>query len=106
LNAFSDDEDVDMGDDNEEWNGVDEDKVEVNGTAKEVVEALEDLAAREKKKEPRKQSVREREWIERLVAKYGDDSGAMMRDRKLNPMQQTEADIRRRLNKYASSVAA
>jgi len=44
-------------------------------------------------KKERKQSEREREWIERLVAKYGEDYQRMARDMRLNPMQQTAADL-------------
>ncbi|EEP75399.1 conserved hypothetical protein [Uncinocarpus reesii 1704] len=70
----------------------------------EVVSALEKQAAIEeekvKKRKPRHQSKREEEWLERLVEKYGDNIPAMVRDRKLNPMQQTEGDIKRRLIKW------
>ena len=72
-----------------------------------VVAALEQEAAEEAerlaKRKPRQQSRREEEWLERLVARYGQDTKAMTRDRKLNPMQQTEADIQRRLKKWLSS---
>ncbi|KAJ9426529.1 ribosome biogenesis protein Nop16 [Fusarium oxysporum] len=47
----------------------------------------------------RHQSTREKEWLDKLVAKYGDDTVAMARDRKLNPMQQTAADIAKRIRK-------
>ncbi|KAL8906098.1 MAG: hypothetical protein Q9207_002230 [Kuettlingeria erythrocarpa] len=49
------------------------------------------------KKRPRKQSQREEEWVERLVGAYGDDVAGMARDRKLNPLQQSEGDIGRRV---------
>ncbi|KIV81084.1 hypothetical protein PV11_08534 [Exophiala sideris] len=70
-----------------------------------VVAALEAQAAEEEewlatKKQPRKQSQREEEWISSLVEKHGDDIKAMVRDRKLNPMQQTEGDISRRVRKW------
>ena len=58
------------------------------------------MAARQgerKKGGGRKQSRREEEWVERLVGRYGDDVGRMARDRKLNPMQQSPADIARRV---------
>ena len=48
----------------------------------------------------RKQSAREIEWLERLVARYGDDCARMARDMKLNPMQQSEGDIRRRIRRW------
>ena len=59
--------------------------------------ALAELAGVKDRKKPRKQSQREQEWIEALVEKYGDDLRAMSRDRKLNPNQQTEADIGKRI---------
>ncbi|KAF7503670.1 hypothetical protein GJ744_003399 [Endocarpon pusillum] len=73
--------------------------------ATDVVAALEAQAAQEavqlaRRRRPRQQSKREEEWIATLVAKYGDDIGAMARDRRLNPMQQTEADIGRRVMKW------
>ncbi len=73
--------------------------------ATDVVAALEAQAEEEavqlaKKKRPRQQSKREEEWIAALVRKYGDNIGAMARDKRLNPMQQTEADIGRRIRKW------
>ncbi|KAL9002622.1 MAG: hypothetical protein Q9188_004457 [Gyalolechia gomerana] len=49
------------------------------------------------KKGPRKQSRREEEWVGRLVERYGDDVRGMARDKRLNPMQQSEGDIGRRV---------
>lgn len=70
-----------------------------------VVAALEAQAEEEaaqlaRKKRPRQQSKREEEWIAALVGRYGGDVGAMARDRRLNPMQQSEADIGRRVKKW------
>ncbi|KAL9007332.1 MAG: hypothetical protein Q9180_009693 [Flavoplaca navasiana] len=63
-----------------------------------VVSQLARIASIEgEKKRPRKQSRREEEWVERLVEKYGDDVGKMVRDRKLNPMQQSHGDIAKRV---------
>ena len=59
--------------------------------------ALETLAAGGVRHGPRKQSQREQEWVERLVEKHGENYGAMFRDAVLNPMQQSEGDIRRRV---------
>lgn len=70
-----------------------------------VIRELEEAAKNGERKAPRKQSQREEEWLERLVARYGDDYGRMARDRKLNPMQQTEADIKKRVKKWQSSQA-
>ncbi|KAL8650398.1 MAG: hypothetical protein Q9210_003852 [Variospora velana] len=52
------------------------------------------------KKRPRKQSKMEEEWVEQLVARYGEDVGQMARDRKMNPMQQSEGDIGRRVRMW------
>ena len=79
-------------DDGEEWAGID---------ATEVVRQLEAEAKRPVEKRPRTQSRRERDWLASLVEKHGPhDLRAMARDRALNPMQQTEADIGRRLRKW------
>jgi nucleolar protein 16 len=65
----------------------------------EVLRALEREANQPTEKTVRHQSGRELEWLQRLVARHGADTAAMVRDFKLNPMQQTAADIRRRLKK-------
>jgi nucleolar protein 16 len=65
-----------------------------------VIRQLEEAALNGAKKAPRGQSSREQEWVERLVGKYGEDYGKMARDRKLNPMQQTAADIKKRVVKW------
>ena len=69
-----------------------------DGDGNGVVRQLAIAARRgERKKAGRKQSQREEEWVERLVGRYGDDVGRMARDRKLNPMQQSPADIAKRV---------
>ena len=65
--------------------------------------ALTELTKITKTKKPRKQSQREQEWIEQLVDKYGQDIRSMSRDQKLNPNQQTEADIRKRVDVWQKS---
>jgi nucleolar protein 16 len=85
--------------DGEEWNGF----AMVGETGRSdnpVIRQLEEAARNGVRKAPRAQSQREEEWIERLVAKYGDDYGRMVRDRKLNPMQQSEGDLKRRIAKW------
>jgi nucleolar protein 16 len=67
-----------------------------------VTRQLEELAAGGVKRRPRMQSKREEEWIEALVAKYGDDYRKMFRDRKLNVWQQSEGDIKRRVKVWKS----
>lgn len=68
-----------------------------------VVRQLQEQASRVAEKKPRKQSAREKEWCQRLAEKWGTDYKGMMRDRKLNPMQQTEADIKKRVEKWRAS---
>ena len=65
-----------------------------------IIKELEAQASIVPEKKVRKQSKREKEWIARLVERYGSDYKAMARDRRLNPMQQTEADITRRVRKW------
>lgn len=65
-----------------------------------IVRELEAQASMVPERKVRKQSQREREWIARLVERYGTDTRGMARDRRLNPMQQTEADIARRMRKW------
>jgi len=68
-----------------------------------VISELEEAARNGVRKAPRKQSEREGEWLERLVNKYGEDYGRMSRDLKLNPMQQTAADIKKRVKKWKAT---
>lgn len=63
-------------------------------------QAVQEADIEAKRKRPRQQSSREEEWIEKLVNAHGDDVGAMVRDRKLNPMQQSQGDIARRIKKW------
>ncbi|KAI1435923.1 ribosome biogenesis protein Nop16 [Xylaria sp. CBS 124048] len=80
--------------DAEEWDGLEGD------TEMEIVRQLENEANRPVEKKPRTQSTREVEWLQELVDRHGDDTAAMARDRKLNPMQQTAADIAKRIRKW------
>lgn len=77
-----------------EWTGIIHDEADT-----EVIKSLVEQAQNPAPKKKRHISEREAEWLENLVAKHGDDTRAMARDRKLNPMQQTAADIARRLKK-------
>ncbi|KAK0720424.1 ribosome biogenesis protein Nop16 [Lasiosphaeris hirsuta] len=98
LNDFeSDPENETEEKEHEEWGGIDEPMNENDRPA--VIRQLEREANMPVETKARYQSERELEWLQSLVAKYGDDRGAMARDRKLNPMQQTAADITRRLKK-------
>ena len=75
------------------------------GRSRGIVPDLEEAAKYSKKKRPRRQSQREREWIERLVEKWGDNWGGMVRDQRLNPQQQTEGDLRRRVGLWKKDQA-
>lgn len=75
------------------------DKVEVGTREKtETVKALEQRAL-EGKHTPREASIGETEWLKRITEKYGDDYARAARDKKLNPMQQTAANIKKRVRK-------
>ncbi|KAH8908585.1 hypothetical protein BR93DRAFT_910350 [Coniochaeta sp. PMI_546] len=80
----------------EEWEGIDEGEENERPA---VIRQLEEEANAPREKTVRYQSEREMEWLQKLVEKHGDDTAAMARDLKLNPMQQTGSDIRRRLKK-------
>lgn len=47
-----------------------------------------------------KQSKFEAEWVARLVERWGDDVERMALDRRLNPWQQSEGDLRRRIKRW------
>ncbi|KAI5301108.1 Nucleolar protein 16 [Ascosphaera atra] len=53
-----------------------------------------------KHRKPRHMSNREEEWLELMAKKHGDNINGMVKDKKLNPMQQTQGDIKRRLRKW------
>ncbi|KAF5599803.1 NOP16 [Fusarium pseudoanthophilum] len=91
LNELDNDSDAEPA---EEWGGIEDD-----ADATDVVKTLIEQSKQPDLPKKRHQSTREREWLEKLVAKYGDDTAAMARDRKLNPMQQTAADIAKRIRK-------
>ena len=52
------------------------------------------------RKRPRAQTQSEQEWIERLVERWGDNYMGMMGDKKLNPWQHSEGNLRRRVLKW------
>lgn len=74
-----------------------EDEMMVGSSGRGIITELEEQAKYSRPKRPRMQSQREREWIERLVERWGDDWGGMVRDRRLNPQQQSEGDLKRRV---------
>ncbi|TKA26481.1 hypothetical protein B0A50_05318 [Salinomyces thailandicus] len=74
-----------------------------NGVRTDVVKRLEQEASRPAKKHVPKQSENERAFIVELVAKYGDDYVAMARDMKINYMQRSEGDLKRRVKKWRQS---
>jgi nucleolar protein 16 len=96
-NPLNDPLNSDDEDEEDEEDEAGEEDVEASGGNRGIVPELEEAAMYSKKKRPRMQSEREREWVEGLVNKHGDNWGAMVRDRRLNPQQQTEGDIKRRV---------
>ncbi|KAI0471842.1 ribosome biogenesis protein Nop16 [Xylariaceae sp. FL0804] len=95
-----DDDDDDPMEQQEEEQEEEEEEEQGRDGGGGIVRQLEREAARPVERRPRGQSAREAEWLARLVAAHGDDARAMARDRRLNPMQQTEADIARRVAKW------
>ncbi|KKP01305.1 hypothetical protein THAR02_06585 [Trichoderma harzianum] len=100
LNEIDSSGEEDNGDDHEEWGGINDDGIGTTDVVKSLIEEAKNPAPPKK----RYLSERETEWLEKLVAKYGDDTRAMARDPKLNPMQQTAADIAKRLKKLKASA--
>ncbi|KAK3114699.1 Ribosome biogenesis protein Nop16 [Teratosphaeriaceae sp. CCFEE 6253] len=72
-------------------------------TKTEVVRRLEMEASKPKATHKPKQSENERAFIVELMAKHGDDYGAMMRDTKINYMQRSAGDLKRRVKKWRES---
>ncbi|KAI9675889.1 MAG: Nucleolar protein 16 [Trizodia sp. TS-e1964] len=70
-----------------------------------IISLLEQQAAQSAGPVIRKQSVRESQWISALVESHSDDYAAMSRDRRLNRMQQSPADIQRRVLKWRRTNA-
>lgn len=96
--------DIEDSDEEEEWDGF-TNLPEGEGKKTDLVRQLEERALTGVRNETRRQSTREEEWVEKLVEKHGDDYEAMFWDRKLNPMQQTVGDIRRRVKKWRAKHA-
>ncbi|KAI9819680.1 MAG: Nucleolar protein 16 [Thelocarpon impressellum] len=71
-----------------------------------VIAQLEAQARSTVPKRPRQASAREAEWVGRLVDAHGEDYARMARDRRLNPMQQTEGDLRRRVRRWREGAGA
>ncbi|ESZ96119.1 putative Nucleolar protein 16 [Sclerotinia borealis F-4128] len=95
-----------LNSDDEDGEGFEGFGNEGSASGNDIVKMLEEQASRAGEKRERKQSEREKEWIENLVKKWGENYGSMVRDRRLNPMQQTEADIRRRVQKWKEAGGA
>ncbi|CAM1508130.1 Fc.00g049780.m01.CDS01 [Cosmosporella sp. VM-42] len=99
LNDIDNDGFEDEAEPAEEWGGIDD------ADATDVVKSLIEESKQPVVAKPRHQSSREREWLESLIEKHGDNTQAMAKDKKLNPMQQTAADIARRIGKMKKNKA-
>jgi nucleolar protein 16 len=69
----------------------------------ETVRLLEEAANRPVAKYKRRQPEGEVQFIEELVRKYGDDYEKMARDHKINYMQRSEGDLKKRIKKWRAS---
>lgn len=69
----------------------------------ETVRKLEEEARKPAAKYERRQPEGEVLFVEELVRTYGDDYGKMARDMKINYMQRSEGDIKRRVKKWRES---
>ncbi len=91
--------------DAESWDGFDNQPIADSGANKRsskssVVAQLIEQAAGGVRKPPRRQSEHEKAWLAALAAKHGDNYGAMFRDMKMNVMQLSEGDIKRRIRRW------
>ncbi|CCE28532.1 related to NOP16-constituent of 66S pre-ribosomal particles, involved in 60S ribosomal subunit biogenesis [Claviceps purpurea 20.1] len=93
------DVDADAGAEYPAWGGLAEREAAEDANTTDIVRSLIEESHNPAPKMKRYQSEAEREWLQRLVDRHGDDTGAMARDLKLNPMQQTARDIGKRLKK-------
>ncbi|KAI3401023.1 hypothetical protein diail_728 [Diaporthe ilicicola] len=100
LNDIESESDGGDAQDDENTSGAAATSKKSAGEGTRVVDLLEAEAGRPTEAHKRHQSQQEREWLGRLVARHGDDTAAMARDPKLNPMQQTAANISKRLKIY------
>ncbi|KAF2862453.1 hypothetical protein K470DRAFT_256084 [Piedraia hortae CBS 480.64] len=79
------------------------DKEEPQAVARtDIVRELEKEADRPATRYKRKQSENEKQFIAELVAKHGQDYTAMARDIKINYMQRSEGDLKRRVRLWES----
>lgn len=69
----------------------------------EVIKELEQRAS-EARHTPREASAGELAWLKLIKNKYGDDYARAARDKKVNPMQQTPADIKKRMQKARAQM--
>ncbi|KAI0336412.1 hypothetical protein GY45DRAFT_1333006 [Cubamyces sp. BRFM 1775] len=83
------------------WVGLGSDprKRSPESTGTHVVQALEQLTEARGGRVPRFTSKGEQTVLRRLVAKYGEDVEAMVRDRKLNADQRTAGELKRAIRK-------
>jgi len=99
LARFDDDEDEGGKVQKEEEEEEDQEEDQEDKHRPAVIRELERLASVPTFKSVRHASETEVEWLRELVAKHGSDVGAMVRDRRLNRNQQTEADLGKRLKR-------
>ena len=96
---------LDSDSEDEGWQGLDQHltrhvPLPTAAEQTEVVRGLEAEASRHVAKYRPKQSAGERDFVVELVAKYGDDYTAMTRDMKINYMQRSEGDLKRRIKRW------
>lgn len=66
----------------------------------EFARRLEELASVEKPSKAPKVSEDQKSYLQRLIAKHGDDYMKMQWDRKLNPFQYSAGELKKRVRRY------
>ncbi|PHH83301.1 hypothetical protein CDD82_2271 [Ophiocordyceps australis] len=85
----------------EEWGGIAE--AQTGAATTDTVRQLVEMSHNAAPKRVHVPSTGERQWLQRLIDRHGDDTTAMARDMRLNPMQQTAADIARRIGRLRNT---
>jgi nucleolar protein 16 len=69
-----------------------------------LTEELMEIAAQPSIPTVRHPTKLEVHWLQQLVDTYGEDYEGMMKDKELNPMQHTPAQLKRKIKKWKETA--